>query len=60
MFNDETWNRLAKLDETEKQKAAREERNRKVRVRRQGRDDAMRACGLTKVRGSVTGRIYWE
>jgi NAD-dependent SIR2 family protein deacetylase len=23
-------------------------------------DDAMRSLGLTKVRGSVSGKVYWE
>ena len=24
------------------------------------KDDLMRSCGLTKVRGAVSGKIYWE
>lgn len=27
---------------------------------RAARDDAMRSLGLTKVRGAVTGKVYWE
>ena len=29
-------------------------------LRRAERDDAMRSLGLTKVRGAVSGRTYWE
>ena len=28
--------------------------------RRAQRDDMMEACGLTKVRGAVSGKTYWE
>jgi len=27
---------------------------------RANRDEAYRACGLVKARGTVSGRIYWE
>lgn len=27
---------------------------------RAAKDQAMRDCGLTKVRGAVSGRTYWE
>lgn len=29
-------------------------------ARKSAREDAYRSCGLTKVRGSVSGKIYWE
>jgi hypothetical protein len=28
--------------------------------RRRERDDVMRSLGLTKVRGAISGRTYWE
>ena len=34
-------------------------REKRKQARRQ-RDDLMRSLGLTKVRGSVSGQIYWE
>jgi hypothetical protein len=30
------------------------------RARQKEMDDAMESLGLTKVRGAVTGKIYWE
>ncbi len=27
---------------------------------RKGRESAMESCGLVKVRGAVTGKVYWE
>ena len=32
----------------------------KANRNRQMRDDVMRSCGLTKVRGAVSGKVYWE
>lgn len=29
-------------------------------LRMAAKDDAMRSLGLTKVRGSVSGKVYWE
>ena len=29
-------------------------------IRRRANDDAMRSIGLKKVRGSVSGKTYWE
>ena len=29
-------------------------------INRRMRDDAYRSCGLTKVYGSVSGKVYWE
>ena len=29
-------------------------------ARKSAREDAYRSCGLTKVRGPVSGKIYWE
>ena len=40
--------------------AKREARNKQARLARRARDQAMRDCGLVKVRGSTTGRVYWE
>ena len=37
-------------------KAKRERAN----LRRKQRDELMRSLGLTKVRGAVSGRVYWE
>lgn len=35
-------------------------RTRAANANRRERDDVMRSCGLVKVRGSVSGRTYWE
>lgn len=35
-------------------------KTRKANANRRMRDDAMRSCGLTKVYGSVSGKVYWE
>lgn len=35
-------------------------RNAKARANRKVRDQIMRDLGLTKVRGAVSGRTYWE
>jgi len=32
----------------------------RANTNRRMRDDAMRSCGLTKVYGSVSGKVYWE
>ena len=32
----------------------------KANATRKNRDSAMELCGLTKVRGAVSGRVYWE
>ena len=32
----------------------------RARITRRECDDAMRSLGLVKVRGAVSGRIYWE
>ena len=29
-------------------------------LHRKQRDDLMESCGLTKVRGAVSGKVYWE
>ena len=35
-------------------------RNHFAALRRQANDNAMRSLGLKKVRGSVSGKTYWE
>lgn len=35
-------------------------RNAKARANRKAREDVMRSLGLTKVKGAVSGRTYWE
>jgi hypothetical protein len=35
-------------------------KTRKATQNRKNRDDVMRSCGLTKVFGAVSGRVYWE
>lgn len=43
------------------QKACKARRKtRKASANRRMRDDAMRSCGLTKVIGPVSGKVYWE
>jgi len=43
------------------QKATKERRKTKrANAHRRMREDAMRSCGLTKVYGSVSGKVYWE
>ena len=43
------------------QKATKERRKTKrASANRRMRDDAMRSCGLTKVYGAVSGKVYWE
>jgi len=32
----------------------------KANYRRKERNELMRSLGLTKVRGAVSGRVYWE
>lgn len=32
----------------------------KRRIQRRGREQALRDLGLVKVRGAVSGKIYWE
>ena len=32
----------------------------RARQNRKERDEVMKSCGLTKVRGAVSGKIYWE
>jgi hypothetical protein len=39
-------------------KARRKTRN--ANQNRKMREDIMRSCGLTKVYGSVSGKVYWE
>ena len=50
----------AKADELRAEIAKRNARNVKARERRAMMDDAAEACGLVKVRGAVSGRIYYE
>ena len=47
---------LGELDEVMKAKLKRDKANK----RRRERDQIMRDLGLTKVRGAVSGRVYWE
>lgn len=43
------------------QKATKARRKtRKANENRKMRDSIMRSCGLTKVYGSVSGKVYWE
>lgn len=35
-------------------------KTRRANQARKDRDQAMRDCGLVKVRGSISGRTYWE
>ena len=35
-------------------------RNARAKVARQARDEAYQSCGLVKVRGAVSGKVYWE
>lgn len=42
------------------QACAERAKTRRANTSRKVRDDVMRSCGLTKVRGAVSGRIYWE
>jgi hypothetical protein len=43
------------------QKATKERRKTmRASANRSAREDAMRSCGLTKVYGSVSGKVYWE
>lgn len=35
-------------------------RNARASANRRAKDEALRSCGLTKVRGSVSGKVYWE
>ena len=46
--------------EEKEEEARRRERNRKRRERRRLMDEAAELCGLVKVRGAVSGRIYYE
>ncbi len=46
-------------DRCEACKANRRERNRKAYAAHKGREQAMRDCGLVKVRGALGG-VYWE
>lgn len=32
----------------------------KRRIQRRGRDQTLRDLGLVKVRGAISGKIYWE
>lgn len=48
--------RFTTKEEAEKDLAKRKKRN----AARKERDDVMRSLGLTKVRGEVSGRTYWE
>lgn len=50
------YGRFATREEAEKELAKRKKRN----AARKERDDVMKSLGLTKVRGAVSGRIYWE
>ena len=36
------------------------ERRARARARRRERESVLRSYGLTKVRGAVSGRTYWE
>lgn len=44
------------LTEDIKKKQARDRAN----LLRKERDEALRSLGLTKVRGAVSGKVYWE
>jgi hypothetical protein len=55
-------NQLAMCEECTDQtcaKCKRFKRNAKARENRKARDEAMRSCGLVKVRGALGG-TYWE
>lgn len=39
---------------------AREKQKKNQAIAQKERDDCMRSLGLTKVKGSVSGKIYWE
>jgi hypothetical protein len=39
--------------------AKRMERNRRAKANRRAREDALKSCGLVKVRGALGG-VYWE
>lgn len=49
------YGQFATKEEAEKELAKRKKRN----EARKGRDEALRSCGLKKVRGAFGG-IYWE
>jgi hypothetical protein len=48
---------LSRLQEEEKKRVV---KNRRVRVNRKAIDSVMSSLGLTKVKGSVSGKTYWE
>jgi len=48
--------RFETQEEAERELAKRKRRN----ASRKERDDVMRSLGLTKVKGAVSGRTYWE
>ena len=45
---------------TERAEALRQARAARAKARRKAREQIMRDMGLTKVRGAVSGRVYWE
>jgi hypothetical protein len=53
-------NKLSTPALSEEQEAARKRRNAKARSRRSIMDEVADCLGLTKVRGPVSGRIYYE
>lgn len=56
--NNQTGAYVAEADQPEEY--ARLRKRALANLRSAGRDDAMRSLGLTKVRGPVSGKIYWE
>jgi len=68
LINKETGARSVLVSGTGEQVFEREKPEEYARLRKRAlrnarakeRDDCLRASGLTKVRGAVTGKTYWE